>query len=731
MRTPDQVERVGGRRKQIRNSFTLSSLGLEIGIVAANLAAFAALARLFTTTEPLPTIAVAILLAHGVALSARWAKLPLIVSVLISFVAVGGSVFGAMLPETIHHLVVPTRATWSEVERALVQAWNVFVTVKAPTEPLLGFTLVAVAGAWLVSTISDAIAFRLGFLIEALVPPGVVIVLISALAPDGNRLPSLMGFAASVALVVASARVKELSRDAWLGVRPRRAGAPSALLFIVTVLAVVGYASLRPPSWVRNGLIDLQSEVKAPRRDTRTAANPLVSTRAHLVELANKDLFIAKTDTRSYWRLTSLDTYANDEWVAPKGTYKSEKNDAPAGARSVNIAMQDFDYDWLPVPYRPATVTGTQSNGQGADVKFDRYSDSVLIGEANTGDSYVVTVVDAEPNAEGRLSDDQRARLIAVPADVPQRVTDLAVQLTAASPTNQEKMQALERFFRSEFVYDLDIARNSSLGLDRFLFSVKRGYCEQFASSFAVMARTIGLPSRVAIGFVPGEAVEGGFQVRGKDAHAWPEVLIDGKWQAFEPTPSRGLESPLSNLTTTTTIPPTTIATGAVAPPTTVAQPAVLDDVPQSGTGVSIGLLLRLSGGVLGLIALSSVPTLVRRWRARRGLVDDADTISVPLRHAWVDLEDNVAWAGHARPPAQSVSTWADGLAKLRNAPPWVPTTLSAARQLEQLRYGDDTTEPAGLRAALHAASATITASLPLGRKLQRLMSFSPRPKTR
>ncbi len=728
MRAPDRNQ----TRKGFRDSFTLSSLGLEIGIITANLAAFASLARLFTTSEPLSTIAVAILLAHGVALSARWSKLPLIFSVLISLLAVGGSLFGALLPETVHHLVIPTTSTYNEIERALVQAWNVFVTVKAPTEPLLGFTLVAVAGAWLVSTISDAIAFRLGFLIEALVPPGVVIVLISALAPDQNRLPSLMGFAASVALVVASARVKELSRDAWLGTRPRRAGAPGAVLFIVTVLAVVAYASSRPPEWVRYGLIDLQSEVKAPRRDVRQAANPLVSTRAHLVELANKKLFIAKTDTRTYWRLTSLDSYRNDEWTAPKGTYKSEDDNPPSGARIVDIRLQDFDYDWLPAPYRPLTIEGTRVDGSTAEVKFDRYSDSVLLDDAKPDDLYRVAVGEAEPNGDQRLNDDQRARLLAVPPDVPVRVGELAQQLTAAAPTPEEKMLALERFFRSEFVYDLDIARNSSLGLDRFLFQVKRGYCEQFASSFAVMARTIGIPSRVAIGFVPGEPVEGGYQVSGKDAHAWPEVLIDGRWRAYEPTPSRGTESPLANLTTTTTIPPTTVANANV--PTTVALDNVVLDPPASGgTGIPVGLLLRLLGGVLGLGALLSVPTLVRRWRARRGLVDDADAVPAELRHAWTDLEDTVAWAGFARPVSQSVSEWSDWIALRTSAGAWVPLTVAAARRMESLRYNDRVTEgeAASLTTDIKTATGQIINTLPITMKLRRLMSFAPRPKLR
>ena len=68
------------------------------------------------------------------------------------------------------------------------------------------------------------------------------------------------------------------------------------------------------------------------------------------------------------------------------------------------------------------------------------------------------------------------------------------------------------------------------------------GYCEQFAGTFAAMARSIGVPARVAVGFTPGtEQPDGSRSVLGKNAHAWPEIWFDGLgWVPFEPTPGRG-----------------------------------------------------------------------------------------------------------------------------------------------------------------------------------------------
>src|SRR5205807_7574135 len=110
--------------------------------------------------------------------------------------------------------------------------------------------------------------------------------------------------------------------------------------------------------------------------------------------------------------------------------------------------------------------------------------------------------------------------------------------------------------------------------LERFLFDVRRGYCEQFAGSYGVLARIVGLPTRVAVGFTQGElGTDELYHVRGLNAHAWPEVWLQGYgWTYFEPTPGRGepgmedhtgvpaSQAVPANPSTATTSPPTTTA---------------------------------------------------------------------------------------------------------------------------------------------------------------------------
>ncbi len=734
MRAPIGNQNLWGK---IRGALTMSSLGLEIGIVASCVTAMLTVGRLFTDQSTMATVAVAALLTNGVAVASRWAKLPWIASAVISAFVVVLSVCGALMPDTVRFGALPSTATWAEIERGLIQAWNTFVSVKAPTEPLLGFTLVGVAGAWLISTLTDAIAYRLGFLIEALVPSAIVVVLTSSLAPNQDRVRTLLPYVAAVCVVVGAARVRELARDAWLGPKPRRAGAIGAGLFVATALVAVGVAGSRPPSWVTAGLIDLQADSKAPSRPVRTASNPLVSTRAHLVSLADEDLFIGQSTTRSYWRLTSLDSYRDDQWTASRGTYREEKAKAAnSDDRVVEIKLQGLSDTWLPIQRPTRSVAGIHPDGVEATVAFDRYSDSVLLDDsAQRGDTYSLVVSpDLAPGSEP-IENDQFERLLFLPSKLPPAITQLAKDTTADGVTDVERMQLLEQFFRTQFVYDLEIARTSSLGIEPFLFDVRRGYCEQFASSFAVMARTLGVPSRVAIGFVPGELTDAGYQVRGRDAHAWPEVYVDGRWVAYEPTPSRGVADP--NQPVPTTAPPvadpsqatTTIGT---APPTSTPangqDPETLDPTEQSA--IPVGTVLRWFALLLGLVGLWFIPALVRRFRATRGYAADGESIALPVAAAWRGLEDDLAWLGAPRRSSEPVGDW---VTRMRPKGDW-STVSDIALRVEALRYGSVQATPELtekdriLLADIRAARRDVVGRLTQRRRLSRWLSFSLRP---
>ncbi|MCY4036359.1 MAG: transglutaminase-like domain-containing protein, partial [bacterium] len=147
-------------------------------------------------------------------------------------------------------------------------------------------------------------------------------------------------------------------------------------------------------------------------------------------------------------------------------------------------------------------------------------------------------VPDALASANTSLSSD-------LPSDFSPRVRDLAARLTAGAESGYEQALALQSFFRNGgFVYDANVVPGHSGNRIEDFLNARRGYCEQFAGTFAAMARSIGLPARVAVGFTVGEADPDDpnlYLVRGRHAHAWPEVFLAGVgWVAFEPTPGRG-----------------------------------------------------------------------------------------------------------------------------------------------------------------------------------------------
>jgi hypothetical protein len=134
-----------------------------------------------------------------------------------------------------------------------------------------------------------------------------------------------------------------------------------------------------------------------------------------------------------------------------------------------------------------------------------------------------------------------RERYLALPANLPERVTTLATTIAGGERTTYDRVKALERALRT-LPYDEQVAPPPAGRdvVDYFLFEGKRGYCEYFASAMVVMARSLGIPARVATGYAPGEPIAGGRLVRERQAHAWAEVYFAGHgWVAFEPTPAQ------------------------------------------------------------------------------------------------------------------------------------------------------------------------------------------------
>ena len=176
------------------------------------------------------------------------------------------------------------------------------------------------------------------------------------------------------------------------------------------------------------------------------------------------------------------------------------------------------------------------------------YQATVLVSIATDND--LLTAGNAYP---GWVLD----RYLQLPDTLSSRVTDLAQELTEDSQTPYEKAVAVRDYLRTlEYTLDIQAPPEGADGADYFLFEARKGYCQYFASAMTVLLRACGVPSRMVVGYGPGELVEeyrpgdvtdqsladrqegqGTFAVR--NSHSWTEVFFPGYgWIPFEPTPA-------------------------------------------------------------------------------------------------------------------------------------------------------------------------------------------------
>ena len=175
-------------------------------------------------------------------------------------------------------------------------------------------------------------------------------------------------------------------------------------------------------------------------------------------------------------------------------------------------------------------------------------------GKIKDGDTYNVTsaVSVAEPEALREAGTGYPAwaltKYTQLPVDFPQRVRNLAAGLTARADTPYEKAKAIESYLRT-FPYTLEVEPPpfNADGVEHFLFTLRKGYSEYFASAMVVMLRSVNVPARMALGYTAGDKVPDKqvYIVTDSHAHGWVEVFFPNYgWISFEPTPGASLPPP-------------------------------------------------------------------------------------------------------------------------------------------------------------------------------------------
>ncbi|PPH11126.1 hypothetical protein C5C71_07865 [Rathayibacter sp. AY1C1] len=615
-------------------------------------AAAAGIGRLLVGVDWLVLLASAVAVVLGVPAAARALRMHPVVPPILGTLTMVGVLTAMFVPGRALLFVIPTPGAVAQAEALAQGGFQSIAQQGLPAIADDGISFLLIGGVVVLAWAADLFAFSVRLPALAGLFPAALLAVPAIVDPSEVSWASLVVTALAYAGVLAATAA------------PRRPSGPSAAAAVLPAFAAVtvvvlgagvvagsaaGYARTTAPSGVSgslfNGAID---PVVALGADLRRP-NPVTVLR-----------YATDSDLPVYLRVLTVSDFDGDDWapseteqtapieapIAPEGLSES----VPREAEEVDVSVETLRSQWLPVPYPVSSLTGV-GDGWLQDVQ-----DGSIRGDATTrsGDDYQVQALRLEPDPQQLLAAPAPSgvdRYLSLPDDVPEIVRTTAEEVTAEAPTAYDRARALQTYFRSsEFRYSEDTPAEEGydgdgVGVLSAFLTTKEGYCVHFASAMAVMARELGIPSRLAIGYQPGSVVPSGgsdlttYRVLSSDLHAWPELYFEGVgWLPFEPTPSRGAPASYTLPSATASSGPTapgstaTTAPGATSAPAATPTPTAASATPTPGAvGASSTTAAPAATLWVLLLLLVLVPWLMRavqralrRRSARSGSVEAA-----------------------------------------------------------------------------------------------------------
>ncbi|MEU7032392.1 DUF3488 and transglutaminase-like domain-containing protein [Streptomyces sp. NPDC046237] len=429
---------------------------------------------------------------------------------------------------------------------------------------------------------------------------------------------------------------------------------------------------------------------------TISAVNPLVSLQDNLRQPEDREVLRYRTNATDtsgmYLRLVALDQFDGTSWKSsvrpiedvPKPLPRPDGLSGQVATTEVTgnfVASSTYEQKWLPMPYPASRV---EIGGRWRYEPAGR----MLVGDdgqSTRGARYTVASLDVRPTAVQLAAAPPapatlRTEYTKVPDSLPLDVRATALQVTKGARNDYERAVKLQDWFAKDggFRYDVDVESGTGVqAISRFL-ERREGFCVHFSFSMAAMARTLGIPARVAVGFMPGSAQSDGTMSVGiRDAHAWPELYFEGAgWTRFEPTPTRGSTPEYTRQQSPTDTPSASAqpSTSASAAPSAV--PSASDSCPpqlrrlgECGPDVAAGGASSDGGGVnplavvlvcLGVAVVLLLPLSPLLWRTQvrvrrlgsSGRTEE-DAVARTLA-AWQEIVDT-AW-DHGVVPDESIT---------------------------------------------------------------------------
>lgn len=703
---------------------------LAFAILAALLAALLPVARVVESGIWLVGALLLSTLILAAGYNARRFKLPAIAVTLIEAAVWVVFMTLVFLPETALLWVIPTLDTFRAVPLLVSTAMEEITLGAAPLEPSLSLAFVVIGAMGLLTIIIDHVVVTARMPLLASV--GIVAVsLIPAIAVPGDI--DVIGFvflAITILFLIRSetrSREKPLEREA-----ERTAGVPATAIgigAIAIVIAVIATPVLPQPARAGAGTgpgagidatLALGDDLRRPQ---------------------DIEVIRLRTDAPAvpYLRATTLTRFEGGVWEpdhAQTISLTSDRafgdidldDDIKATEYTTKIEVTNLDSVWAPVPYPAIEVTGL--DGLWGAVP---YNHTVASSSATTrGQSYEVVSAQPRPSLEQVREhvaggNQVREETMAVPADIPPIIGQLAAEVTAQATTDYDRLIALQRWFRGgDFAYSLDAPVDDGFdgsGADavaKFL-EVRKGYCIHFASAFALMARTLNMPSRVVVGYLPGEPttdnIDGQpvYSVSSSQLHAWPEVYFDGiGWIPFEPTTSLGVPTSFASATAIGGVGadaqnPTP---GATPSPSASADRSRIDPDQQrrEASGASSRTAIDpvpLVSVLLAVLALLALPFVGRELRRRQ---QDAAARRGDAAAAWQSVQDAAIDVGIEVPSSETPRAFARRLIAEHGVPASDMNTVLIA--IERVSYSRAGTRSYWMGDAAADAAASVRVAL-------------------
>jgi transglutaminase-like putative cysteine protease len=737
-------------------------IATELALFGVTAAAIVGMHRLFEDGSFRGPLLLQAALAHVTMAVLRRLRVRLVLAAGCAFVAGAVGITWVQYFSTTW-VLVPSPDTVSAIRLDMDNAWRTFQEVQAPAPVVPGFIVATSLAVWVIAFVADWGAFRTAVSFEALLPPATLFLFAAVLGAEGERpLAAALFVAASMLFLLLHRTWRQEDTATWAALHHQR-GRRS---LVVSGGALASVAVLAG-TVVGPNLPGAENTALLPWRDLtddeqpRVVVSPLVDIQSRLLQQPNVQVFTVETNETddpkgAYWRLTALDSFNGQIW---KSSYQTDDVDgdlpvsnettADTTVLTQTITVQALAQIWLPAAFEPTTLDAGD-----ADVDYDQASATLIVDrESENSDGLQYTVTSRVPTwtkeqlrtASDEVPGDIADRYLELPDDFSDTIVAEAERITRNESGPYNKARALEDYLRT-FEYTTEVQPgHSDSAIEDFLFTNQKGYCEQFAGSFAAMSRSIGIPSRVVVGFTKGNQDRYEptlFQVNGEHAHAWVELWFDGfGWVTFDPTPGRAppgadawLEVPEQqdttggDGTTATTVPGSTPAPGGGQGPARPEGPVngqgeISTGAPEepegSGGGNSRGIqpedVYPVARGVgwMAVVYVLAVPAafVIRRQVRRRRARAPADRVNL----AWAETNEKVQATGLNLSPSLTI---AERAARMRTALPDVAGDIDiVATALERTAYSEvpPTPEEADeVQRASHAVAAAAAQRLSL-----------------